>query len=88
MENVAEYFTLILVVKGQSAEDHCKQNDSAAPRINLLAVILNVLNYFGSSIVRRATCRFESIAVFKQVTKTEVGDFQVHLVVKEYVLWL
>lgn len=78
----------VLILEGKPSTEHNVENDSATPNINLRAGVKATTNDLGRSVVRAPATRFEEVAVFDLTRETEVGNFDVEVVVKKDVFRL
>ena len=79
---------MIWVIKRESAEQHCVQNDSSAPRIDFRTVIGFVLQDLRCYEVGGAAECLETLPVSHHVAEAEVGYFYIMIRVKENILEL
>jgi hypothetical protein len=78
----------VVILEGKPSTEHHVENDSATPNINLRSGVKTTANYFGCGVIRASATRFEEVAVLDLARETEVGNFDVEVVVEEDVFWL
>ena len=83
-----EHLAMIRMIKRESAEQHCVQNDSSAPRIDFRTVIGFVLQDLRCYEVGGAAESLKTLPVSHHVAEAEVGYFYIMIRVEENILEL
>jgi len=78
----------VLILEGKPSAKHHIEDYSATPNINLRSGVETPTNNFRGSVIGTSATRFEEVAVLHLTRETEVGNFDVQVVVKQDVFWL
>lgn len=78
----------VLILEGKPSTEHHVENDPATPNINLRSGVKTTANDFGCGVIGASATRFEEVAVLDLARETEVGNFDVQVIVKEDVFRL
>ena len=75
----------VLILKGKVASHHRKQDYTATPYVCHESLILLTFDHFRGGIAWATACRFKKLPFFVKISKAEVYNFYIIVVIKKYV---